>query len=159
MTSDVSQLADATYLQDSKAIKKECLRLLTRRDHSRKEIEQKLTVKGYKREQVADVVAELTKQSWQDDKRYAESYINMRSKKGFGPVKIAYELRQQGIDKEAIDKLIQEKSEDWLVLLKQAYQKKFGTSPVKDALERSKRIHFLSQRGFPSSMINDMLSK
>jgi regulatory protein len=142
-----------------KSIKNDCLRLLTRREHSRKEIEQKLTAKGYPREQVATVINELTKQSWQDDSRYAESYLNMRSQKGFGPVKIAYELRQQGVDKASIDDLINARKAEWVDLLQQLYIKKFANPIVKDNAERSKRIRFLSQRGFPSDMIINVLEQ
>lgn len=142
-----------------KNIKKDCLRLLTRREHSRKEIEQKLALKGYPQQQVAVVLADLTKQSWQDDKRFAESYINMRSKKGFGPVKIAYELRQQGINKDAIEQLIRAKSIDWQALLEQTYRKKFTSPVIKDNIERGKRIRFLSQRGFPNGMIIDVIEQ
>jgi regulatory protein len=145
--------------QTLKQIKKDCLRLLTRREHSRQEIEQKLKLKGYPQQQVAVVLADLTKQSWQDDNRFAESYINMRSKKGFGPVKIAYELRQQGIDKDAIEQLICAKSLDWQQLLEQAYRKKFTSPVIKDNIERSKRIRFLSQRGFPNDMIIDVIEQ
>lgn len=142
-----------------KQIKKDCLRLLTRREHSRKEIEQKLSAKGYLRSQFTAVLDELTKQSWQDDSRYAESYLNMRSQKGFGPVKIAYELRQQGVDKAEIDALMQAKTDNWATSLQQLYAKKFSDPAIKDHAERSKRIRFLSQRGFPSSMIKDVLEK
>ena len=142
-----------------KHIKKDCLRLLTRREHSRKEIEQKLSAKGYQRSQLNLVLDELTKQSWQDDSRYAESYLNMRSQKGFGPVKIAYELRQQGVDKAEIDALIQAKTDTWATSLQQLYTKKFADPAIKDHTERTKRIRFLSQRGFPSGMICDVLEK
>jgi regulatory protein len=140
-----------------KQIKKDCLRLLTRREHSRKEIEQKLALKGYQQKQIVEVLAELTKLSWQDDKRFAESFINMRCKKGFGPVKIAYELRQQGIDKDTVEQLIHAKSDDWQESLEQVYRKKFANLAVKDNIERSKRIRFLSQRGYPNGMIVDVL--
>jgi regulatory protein len=142
-----------------KQIKKDCLRLLTRREHSRKEIEQKLALKGYQQQQVVEVLAELTKQSWQDDNRFAESFINMRRKKGFGPVKVAYELRQQGIDKDTIEQLIHAKSDDWQESLEQIYRKKFANLVVKDNIERSKRIRFLIQRGFPNGMIIDVIEQ
>ena len=135
------------------------MRLLTRREHSRKEIEQKLAAKEYNRELVSAVIDELAKQSWQDDGRFAESYINMRSQKGFGPVKIAYELRQQGVEKAKIDELIQAKTDDWIELLQQLYTKKFTNPIIKDNADRSKRIRFLSQRGFPSSMIIGVIDK
>jgi regulatory protein len=142
-----------------KDLKKDCLRLLTRREHSRKEIEQKLTAKGYPREQVAAVINELTKENWQDDTRYAESYLNMRSQKGFGPVKIAYELRQQGIEKASIDDLINARSADWVHSLQQLYCKKFADPVITDNIERGRRIRFLSQRGFPSDMIINVIEQ
>lgn len=142
-----------------KQIKKDCLHLLTRREHSQKQIEQKLVVKGYQREQVSAVINNLTEQNWQDDTRYAESYLNMRSQKGFGPVKIAYELRQQGVDKAKVDELINAKKADWTELLQQLYRRKFANPTISDNAERSKRIRFLSQRGFPNSMIIDVLNQ
>ena len=53
-------LKEAKAPQVSKQIRKECLRLLTRRDHSRKEIQDKMALKGYSRSEVSAVVDELT---------------------------------------------------------------------------------------------------
>jgi regulatory protein len=138
----------------SKQIRKECLRLLTKRDHSQKEIQQKLVSKGYDRQQVLTVIEELGQQSWQDDSRYAESYSRMRSNKGFGPVRIAYELKQQGIDPVTIDKILKSTTENWKNLLQQVYGKKYPDVGAIDNSEKAKRIRFLMQRGFPSTMIN-----
>ncbi len=140
--------------QESKNIKNACLRLLTRRDHSRKEIQDKLAVKGYDRSQVSSVVDELAQQSWQDDTRYAESYARVRSQKGFGPVRIAYELRQQGISQDTVDKIVQATTEDWMAVLERVYTKKYPESVERDGSERARRIRFLLQRGFSSTMIN-----
>lgn len=142
-----------------KQIKKDCLRLLIRREHSRKEIEQKLIVKGYKLQQISAVIDDLAKQNWQDDARFAESYVRTRSRKGFGPVKIAGELRQQGVDKDTINRLIKAHSEDWLTLVEQAYRKKFADPVIANTTERDRRIRFLSQRGFPSNMILDVIEQ
>ncbi|NOS75944.1 MAG: regulatory protein RecX [Methyloglobulus sp.] len=140
--------------QESKKIKTACLRLLTRRDHSRKEIQDKLAVKGYGRSQVSAVIDELAQESWQDDIRYAESYARVRSQKGFGPVRIAYELRQQGIGQGAVDKIVQATTEDWMNVLERVYTKKYPESVAIDGSERARRIRFLLQRGFSSAMIN-----
>ena len=142
--------------QESKKIKTACLRLLTRRDHSRKEIQDKLAVKGYDRSQVSTVVDELAQQSWQDDTRYAESYARMRSHKGFGPVRIAYELRQQGISQDTVDKVVQATTEDWMAVLERVYTKKYPGSVAIDGSERARRIRFLLQRGFSSTMITTL---
>ena len=149
----------ANTFQESKKIKQECLRLLTRRDHSRKEMQEKLVTKGYDRNQVLLVIEELTKQNWQDDKRYAESYARVRSQKGFGPVYIAYELRQQGITQDKVDKLIGAMADNWMPLLEQVYTKKYPESAAIDNNERAKRIRFLMQRGFPSAMITALFNQ
>ncbi|MEQ1740544.1 MAG: regulatory protein RecX [Methyloglobulus sp.] len=142
--------------QESKKIKNACLRLLTRRDHSRKEIQDKLAVKGYDRSQVSSVVDELAQQSWQDDTRYAESYARVRSQKGFGPVRIAYELRQQGISQDTVDKVVQATTEDWMAVLERVYTKKYPESVAIDGSEHARRIRFLLQRGFSSTMIKSL---
>ncbi len=145
--------------EDSKKIKKECLRLLTRRDHSRKEMQEKLVLKGYDRNQVGEIIDELSKQNWQDDFRYAESYARVRSQKGFGPGYIAYELRQQGVAQDTIEQIIRSMSDQWMILLEQAYTKKYPDSAKLDNNERAKRIRFLMQRGFTSTMITALFNQ
>jgi regulatory protein len=145
--------------QTSKNIKKDCLRLLTRRDHSRKEIQLKMAVKGYESSQVSAVIDDLAQQSWQDDSRYAESYARVRSQKGFGPVRIAYELQQQGIAPGTVEAVLRITTDDWMDLLEQAYGKKYPGSAAIDSSEQAKRSRFLLQRGFSSSMIQDFFKQ
>ena len=140
----------------SKQIRKECLRLLTRRDHSRKEIQDKLATKGYDRSEVSMVVEALAQESWQDDSRYAESYARVRSQKGFGPVRISYELRRQGVDAETVEKIVRSMADNWLAIMKHVYIKKYSKLGLIDNGERARRVRFLLQRGFPSGMINTL---
>ncbi|MSS76125.1 MAG: regulatory protein RecX [Methyloglobulus sp.] len=142
--------------QISKNIKKDCLRLLTRRDHSRKEIQLKMAVKDYESSQVSAVIDDLAQQGWQDDTRYAESYARMRSHKGFGPIRIAYELQQQGIEAHTVDKVLQATSDNWLNLMEQVYNKKYPGPLAMDSNERAKRIRFLLHRGFSSAIITTL---
>jgi regulatory protein len=145
--------------QQSNVIRKQCMRLLTRRDHSKKEIQDKLSLKGFERSQVSKVISELSEQNWQNDARYAESYARVRSEKGFGPVRIAFELRQQCIDAETVEQVLQAETHDWFVLLERVYLKKFPENPRFDLNERGKRIRFLLQRGFSNDMINTFLKR
>ncbi len=145
--------------QESKKIKKDCLRLLTRRDHSRKEIQHKMAVKGYESSQVSAVIDELAGQSWQDDTRYAESYARARSQKGFGPVRITYELSQQGIAPATVNKVLRTTTDGWMNLLMQTYDKKYSGTTAIDSFEQAKRSRFLLQRGFSSTMIQDFFKQ
>jgi regulatory protein len=143
-------------------IRAECLRLLTGREHSRKELLQRLTAKGFAKERIDPILDELAEENWQSDARYAESYARSRILKGYGPVFIAYELRQNGIDLGNIlsfdlEALAESVAGGWQALLQQVYSKKYGNGPVPNRNEWAKRSRFLQQRGFTHAMIADLL--
>jgi regulatory protein len=140
-----------------KDIKETCLRLLARRDHSRKELLNKLTGKGFDREDVSAVIDELVQQGWQDDQRYARNYARYRMQKGYGPVRIKYELRQNGVDEIDLDAVLQESDNSWMDLLEQVYNKKYNHKKNLDRNEWAKRSRFLLHRGFTGEMISALL--
>jgi regulatory protein len=140
-----------------KDIKETCLRLLARRDHSRKELLNKLTGKGFDREDVSAVIDELVQQGWQDDQRYAWNYARYRMQKGYGPVRIEYELRQNGVDEIDLDAVLQESDNSWMDLLEQVYNKKYNHKKNLDRNEWAKRSRFLLHRGFTGEMISALL--
>lgn len=143
-------------------IQAECLRLLTGREHSRKELLQKLAVKGFAKESIEPILEELSAENWQSDARYAESYARSRILKGYGPTFIAYELRQHGIDLGKtplfdLEALAESVAGGWMALLQQIYSKKYGNGPIPNRNEWAKRSRFLLQRGFTNAMIADLL--
>ena len=135
-------------------IKESCLRLLARREHSQKELLNKLLVKGFDKDEILAVVDELALQGWQSDSRYAESYARHRIQKGYGPVSVAYELRQSGVDVVNLDDIVQKTAGSWMELLEQVYTKKYGHDQLLDRNEWAKRNRFLMQRGFSGTMIS-----
>jgi len=140
----------------AKEIREICIRLLTRREQSQRELLDKLAIKGFDRSDTQHVIDELVKESWQSDERFAESYARYRIKKGFGPVKIAYELRQRGIAAFDLDPVILDLVGSWFDLMEQVYHKKFSQDQILSQKERLKRIRFLQQRGFSSEMIKSL---
>ena len=143
-------------------IRAECLRLLAGREHSRKQLLQKLAVKGFANEKVELILADLADENWQSDARYAESYARSRILKGYGPAFIVYELRQHGIDPEKtppfdLEALSESVAGGWMALIEQVYVKKYGNGPIPNRHEWSKRSRFLLQRGFTHTMIADLL--
>jgi len=140
----------------AKEIREICIRLLTRREQSQRELLDKLAIKGFDRSDTQHVIDELVKESWQSDERFAESYARYRIKKGFGPVKIAYELRQRGIAVFDLDPVILDLVGSWFDLIEQVYHKKFAQDQVLSQREKLKRIRFLQQRGFSNEMIKSL---
>ncbi len=100
--------------------------MLARREHSQKELLNKLLLKGFDKDDILAVIDELAQQGWQSDSRYAESYTRHRIQKGYGPVLIAYELRQNGIDAVNLEDIVQKAAGSWMELLEQVYTKKYG---------------------------------
>jgi regulatory protein len=135
-------------------IRETCLRLLARREHSRKELLDKMVIKGFNKDDVLAVIDELVLQGWQNDQRYAESYVRYRMQKGAGPIRIINELRQTGIDAAIVDEIMQKTGGSWMDLLERVYVRKYKQDTSVDRNEWAKRSRFLLQRGFSTDMIS-----
>jgi len=131
------------------------MNLLAMREHSAKELRVKLAKKCDQLDLIATVVAKLHSDGLQSDNRFAEAYTNMRLRQGKGAQIIRLELREKGINEELISECLinSVKDTNWNQLALKAYQKKFGDSPMLDLKEKSKRIRFLTARGFSSANI------
>ncbi|MDD5460471.1 MAG: regulatory protein RecX [Methylococcales bacterium] len=135
------------------------LRLLARREHSRKELLNKLLIKGFNQDDILVVIEELALQGWQSDVRYAESYTRHRIQKGYGPVFISYELRQNGIDAFNLEEIVQKTAGSWMELLEQVYIKKYNHDILIERNEWAKRSRFLWQRGFSGEMVSALFEQ
>ncbi len=140
-------------------IKDLCLRLLGRREHSRKELQDKLFLRGFNRNDSQAVIAELIQQGWQSDKRFAESYARYRIQKGYGPLRINYELQQRGVTGVDLDAIVEEQAGDWLGVLERVYLGKYPKDRLLTAKEWLKRNRFLQHRGFNSSLIRMLFAQ
>jgi regulatory protein len=146
-------------LHGEKNIKDVCLRLLASREHSRKELLDKLALRGFDRDDAQSVIDELAEQGWQDDLRYAESYIRYRIQKGYGPIRISYELRQNGIASYDLEPIVQQETGSWMDVLERAYRKKYNDETVLERSEWAKRSRFLLHRGFSGAMISALFDE
>ena len=139
---------------DLKQIKESGLRLLARREHSQKELLNKLLLRGFGKDEILAVIDEFALQGWQSDSRYAESYARSRIQKGYGPAWISYELKKNGIEAVDLEDIVCKTAGSWLELLEQVYTKKYGHDLRIDRNEWAKRSRFLMQRGFSGTMIS-----
>jgi regulatory protein len=137
----------------STEIRESCLRLLARREHSQKELLNKLLIKGFNKDDILAVIEELALQGWQSDLRYAESYARHRIQKGFGPISVIYGLRQNGVVLTNLEDIIQQTAGSWMELLEQVYTRKYNHDTLLDRNEWAKRSRFLLHRGFSGAMV------
>ncbi len=134
------------------------VRLLSRREHSAFEIRDKLQKRDFDESEIAQAIVELQQGGWLSDERFAEAYIRMRQLKGFGPIRIAMELNERGVDECIVDEYLHADNESWQQTLEQQYQKKYRNKAIKDYNDKAKRIRFLQYRGFPLDQIYQVVS-
>lgn len=131
---------------------------LVMREHSVKELQDKLTRKEYKPESIEIVIQECLKDNYLNDQRFAEIYWRSRARKGFGPIKILMELKQKGIDSHmAQDASVQDEL-DFEEVIQAAYEKKFKGKSIKDFKDKLKRQNYLYQRGFDIDLIKTVVT-
>ncbi|MCK9397840.1 MAG: recombination regulator RecX [Methylobacter sp.] len=143
----------------AKEIQEVCLRLLARREHSQQELLNKLALRGFDKDEAQPVIGELAEQGWQDDLRYAENYARFRIQKGYGPIRVGYELKQNGIAAFDLEGIVQEEAGSWMALLEQVYSKKYTHDTVLERNEWAKRSRFLLHRGFSGAMISALFDQ
>ena len=133
--------------------------LLSRREHSRVELESKLANKGFPEEQIAQAMVQLLENDLQSDQRYLEDFVRSRLLKGSGPLKIAHELRQRGIAEGELHSYLESQHIDWLEVATATYQKKYRQEEEIEPRERAKRVRFMQSKGFPSDIIFQLFDK
>lgn len=128
---------------------------LAMREHSRKEIFQKLEKKEYvEGVDLERLLKELEEKNYLNEERFVESFLRYRSSRGQGSVKISSELYKRGINKSLINEALESSELNWFDLAFEQMKKKFGETTSIDFKEKSKRMRFLSMRGFTSEVIH-----
>ncbi len=134
------------------------VRLLSRREHSAFEIRDKLHKRDFDEAEIEQTIIELQQGGWLSDERFAEAYIRMRQKKGFGPIRISMELNERGVKESIVDDYLQAGDEGWQQTLEQQYLKKYKNKSIVDYNDKAKRIRFLQYRGFALDVIYQVVS-
>lgn len=129
------------------------LGLLTRREHSRRELTRKLTARGVDAGEVEAAVARLAGEGWQDDARFAESLVRGRANAGYGPLHIRAELGTHGLDREAVAAALDTFEGDWTEVARDLVRRRFGDAGPRDLAQRRKAADLLVRRGFDGDCI------
>tara|TARA_B100000941_G_C28494630_1_gene550093 strand:+ start:1242 stop:1694 length:453 start_codon:yes stop_codon:yes gene_type:complete len=143
------------------SIYNKALDLISRREHSKKEIRDKLLIRFDDKDVINSVINKLNSNNLIDDYRFAELYVISRKRKGFGPKKIAFELLGKGIN-DSVSKEIISNEGGWNQTAKKVFTKKFKEGPYQEPKLKLKQKTFLQNRGFTfkeieSVFVNDML--
>lgn len=131
--------------------------LLARRDHSRKELARKLLNKGHEEPAVMEALQGLANERLLDDGRYAESYIQSRAAKGYGPLRIRMELQERGVDDALVADYLDEREPSWRERARAVRGKRFGDELPDEYKEKARQMRFLQYRGFSGEQIRAAL--
>lgn len=132
------------------------LSYLTRREYSRQELERKLSCDESVSDELKNILDKLEQQKLLSDERVAEQVLHTRSRK-YGSRRIRYELQMKGIDDHLIETTVKDFEQTEFAVAQALWSKKFGHAPATLA-ERGKQVRFLAGKGFPSRVINKVLS-
>ncbi|MFT3931402.1 MAG: regulatory protein RecX [Spongiibacteraceae bacterium] len=129
-------------------IRRAAMDLLARREHSKRELQQKLALRFSNRDLIEQEIQRLCDEHLQSDARFAEAYLHARAQRLYGPQRIKAELKERGISPDVIATAFRQSNIDWSANLRKLEINKFGSTPPADVSARAKRIRFLQYRGF-----------
>ena len=133
----------------------QAIRLLSQREHSRCELAAKITRKHELGEaELNQLLDELETSGYLDDQRYTEMFVRSSVGRGHGPMKIAYALRDKGVDESLARDMMDASDTDWLEQARYQREKKFGEEIPVDFKERARQSRFLAGRGYFIDTIN-----
>lgn len=134
--------------------------LLARREHSRQELITKIYRRfsrrpelGITTELIETVLMTITDEGLQSDQRYLESFIRSRIQQGYGPLRIAQELKQKKITAEQFEPLLDSRSAEWIERAKAVKERKFSAEIARDQKIKAKQMRFLQYRGYSLDQI------
>ena len=140
----------------SAGVYNKALDLLSRREHSRKELYIKLTKRFDCKDEINLTLDQLEENNLLCDSRFTEEYVHSRRRKGFGPVKISLELEKRGVKDSLISSEI-DKFNDWDKLAELSFKKRFPDGASKNFKELQKQKNFLTNKGFSFYQIESVL--
>ncbi|MEF9977371.1 MAG: regulatory protein RecX [Thermomonas sp.] len=124
------------------------LGLLTRREHSRKELSRKLSDRGVEIAAAQATIDKLAAAGWQDDTRFAQSLVRSRASAGYGPGWIRAELGTHGLGGEAVSAALASYEDDWVDVARDLVRRRLGDAVQQDLAQRRKSADLLLRRGF-----------
>lgn len=135
------------------------LRYLAKREYSRRELAQKLSVGRDTREtgELAAVLDQLEQQGYLSEARMAEQVARVRRSR-FGSQRIVHELKSKGVADGLIHTVLPSLKETELESALQVWRKKFDHPPATRE-ERAKQIRFMMNRGFSMETITQVLTQ
>lgn len=122
------------------------MEFLARREHTRAELEDKLSKREHSPEAIAIALDSLAERGWQSDQRFAELFVEQRANRGKGPRLVRYELIKRGVSSGDAADAMSSTEVDWYQVAGRTLSNRFTMGG-----DYAKMRRFLEQRGFDSA--------
>jgi regulatory protein len=140
---------------ESPSLKGRALRLLTRREHSRVELERKLARFEEVPGTLAQALDELQAAGFIDQSRVIESVLHQRAAR-FGEARLRQVLAQRGVQADDAADALASLRESEPQRAREVWRRRFA-EPPRDAAERGRQARFLMSRGFSAEVVSRVL--
>lgn len=140
---------------DQISLKGRALRLLAGREHSRAELQRKLSAHETEPGELAKALDELESKGFINEQRVLESVVHRRSAR-LGAARVRQELQAKGLNPQAVAEAVAGLQDSEEARAREVWRKKFGAPPG-DAVERGKQMRFLLTRGFSAEVVRRVL--
>lgn len=137
------------------SLKGRALRLLSQREHTRRELERKLARFEDEPGTLARALDELQARGFLDERRAAESLAHRRAS-AYGAARLRQEMQDKGLDRELISQTLAGLQDSEETRARQVWQRRYDAAPV-DAKERARQGRFLLARGFSGDVVRRVL--
>jgi len=138
------------------SLKGRALRLLSRREHSRDELERKLQPYEEEPGTLALALDELQAKGYISEQRVAESVLNRRAGR-LGAARIRQELQDKGLARDLIEQTVGSLKDSELTRAQEVWRRKFAAPPASPQ-ERARQTRFLLTRGFSAEVVRRVLA-
>jgi regulatory protein len=132
------------------------LDLLSRRDHFRRELSDKLRHRDFPADQIEAAIARCKDLGLVNDERVAERFVEVRAAtRGWGPNRLAAELQKRGVPRNDAERMARVSSELGEEALRTALRKLEVRAPERwwqDSQRRARMISSLIARGFSADV-------
>lgn len=127
------------------------LGLLSRREHSRRDLERKLARRGVAKEDAEAALERLERSAYQSDERFADALVRRRAGAGYGPRHILAELATHGIAATVARPLLD--AQDWVAVATDLARRRGRGAGADPQVARRRLVALLQRRGFAGDHI------
>ena len=160
---DKRKIKEILHKEETKRTKDYAFKLLSYRPRSIKEIEDRLKKKNYSSKVISEVIRNLKRLRFLNDKEFAQMWVENRIRtRPMGRYRLYQELIQKGIDRDLIEKTLSNyREEEEIKLARELAQRKLKR-PYRnlDQVTAQRRLYgFLQRRGFSYDTIQEVLKE